>query len=90
MAERAHKRKPIQRVAWIVDATGRRCRCVMSDISEGGARLEFPIGTKLPAKFALSLTETGTVLRYCELRWNRGNAVGVRFLSAQAARQASR
>jgi hypothetical protein len=38
----------------------------MSDVSDGGARLEFPTGTQLPPIFPLSLTETGTVLRFAK------------------------
>jgi hypothetical protein len=83
MAKRAHKRRPVQRSAWLVDhVSGRHCRCVMSDVSEGGARLELPAGINPPQIFALSLTETGKVLRFCEVRWRRGGAVGVRFVDA--------
>jgi hypothetical protein len=59
----------------------------MSDVSDGGARLEFPTETQLPSIFPLSLTETGSVLRFCEIRWTRGNAVGVRFVRPKTLRQ---
>jgi hypothetical protein len=97
--DRAHKRKPIQRVAWVVDHAGRQHRCVMSDVSDGGARLELPVGVIPPPIFILSLAEMGKVHRCCEVRWRRGDAIGVRFISpqeldrlikqARAARQAA-
>ena len=87
MAKRAHKRQPVQRKAWLVDhVTGRLFLCVMSDVSDGGARLELPPGMNPPQIFALSLTETGKVLRFCEVRWRRDGAVGVRFVKANDLR----
>jgi hypothetical protein len=88
MRERTHKRKPIERRAWLVDHLRRvQYSCVMSDVSEGGARLELPLGVDVPQIFVLSLTPTGKVLRFCEVRWRRGNAIGVRFIEPSDMRQ---
>jgi hypothetical protein len=81
--DRVHKRKPIQRIAWVVDHLGQRHSCHMSDVSDGGARLELPPGVVPPPIFVLSLAEIGKVHRCCEVRWRRGDAVGVRFISPQ-------
>jgi hypothetical protein len=63
-------------------SAGRKLHCcVISDVSEGGARLELPVGIEAPQIFVLSLTPTGSVLRYCEVRWRRGSAIGVRFVN---------
>jgi hypothetical protein len=72
----------VQKTAWLVDQQGGKLHCcVISDVSEGGARLELPVGIEAPQIFVLSLTPTGSVLRYCEVRWRRGGAIGVRFVN---------
>jgi hypothetical protein len=81
MRPRSHERTPVQRRVWLLDHLGRqRHWCVMSDISEGGARLELPPGTDPPQMFVLALTEDGSLRRTCEVRWRRDGAIGVRFV----------
>jgi len=52
--------------------------CTILDISEGGAKLEFPSRQVLPRTFVLQLGD-GSVTR-CEVRWAKDNFFGVRFL----------
>jgi hypothetical protein len=59
--------------------------CVISDISELGARLELGSATKLPSQFILDLTQNGSVLRMCELRHRTGGSAGVRFIPTPAS-----
>ena len=52
--------------------------CRVRDLSPGGARLEFPPRQTVPEKFELHVA--GSQVRQCELRWQRNNIVGVRFI----------
>jgi hypothetical protein len=52
--------------------------CVVRDMSEGGARLEFGGITKLPPEFRLLVVSTNLLIPV-ELRWQRGPVAGVAF-----------
>jgi PilZ domain len=55
-------------------------RCVLWDISDGGARLTAGIRTReLPDRFTLIMA-AGAVRRPCETVWRNGQFVGVKFL----------
>ena len=60
--------------------------CVISDISEMGARLELGTTITLPPKFILDMTQNGSVLRMCELRHRTGGSAGVRFIPTPPAK----
>lgn len=63
-------------------------RCVLHDISDGGARLGFTDrATSLPRNFTLALYK-GTVRRECEVVWSNGRFVGVKFTSKWRSRVA--
>lgn len=53
--------------------------CRILDISETGARLEFPSAQLLPHTFDLHVQ--GMPVRLCMLRWAKGNQIGVWFVS---------
>jgi hypothetical protein len=58
--------------------------CIMLDVSDTGAMLEFkePLsGLKLD-EFFLSLSSTGVAFRRCRLAWVNGNQMGVNFIKA--------
>ncbi len=67
--------------------------CIIQDISESGARLKMTVADgstapEIPKVFIISFTSRGEVLsdfqgvsRNCELVWERGDEVGVKFLS---------
>lgn len=67
-----------------------RVACVMSDVSQTGARLTLDGSTEgLDLKeFFLALSSTGGVYRRCELIRLNGNEIGVRFLKAAEAKKA--
>ena len=52
--------------------------CVIRDLSDTGARLEFAGVTELPNAFQLVLTASNEVVPV-EVAWRRGLAAGVRF-----------
>jgi hypothetical protein len=75
-------RRSARRDAQIIVATRvMPIRCVLHDISNGGARLGFAErATNLPRTFALALYQ-GSVWRECQVVWTNGRFVGVKFVS---------
>lgn len=55
--------------------------CTIRDMSDGGAKLEFPAITLLPHEFHLMIVSEN-VLIPCEPAWQRGLSWGVRFTGA--------
>lgn len=56
-------------------------RCVIWDISDGGARLAIACPTaELPRSFALLLTKDASIRRNCEVVWTDSRFVGVKFV----------
>jgi hypothetical protein len=58
--------------------------CIVRDISDGGARLEFAAGFEPPATFRLVIEPKG-IDSMCEVRYRSANVVGVRFLAPDEA-----
>jgi hypothetical protein len=78
--ERKVKRRPTRRAAEVLFGPDEpRIRCVIWDISEGGARLAvaYPI-TNLPPRFTLLLE--GKIQRQCEIVWTDARYAGVKFV----------
>ena len=76
---RASVRKKVMRAARVyINERQSLIDCTILDISEGGAKLEFPSRQVLPRTFVLQLGD-GSVTR-CEVRWAKDNFFGVRFL----------
>ena len=53
--------------------------CLISDISESGARLALDRDQELPDTFILLLTASGDARRHCRVIWRDGLTVGVEF-----------
>lgn len=53
--------------------------CLISDISDSGARLNLETATELPDTFVLLLTPNGGARRNCRVVWRNGTSVGVKF-----------
>jgi hypothetical protein len=53
--------------------------CLISDISQTGARLALQHDEKLPDTFLLLLTAKGDARRHCRVIWRDGPNVGVQF-----------
>ena len=53
--------------------------CRIRNISEGGARLELGTAQLLPHYFELQMQ--GMPSRVCNLRWAKGNVIGVAFMT---------
>lgn len=67
--------------AWVCSPGRPRIACVVTDISVGGARLEFSEERWLPYGFLLVI-EPSNFSSWCEIRHQRGTIVGVEFMTA--------
>ena len=54
-------------------------RCVLRDVSEGGAKLEVPPTTELPSTFRLLMVSDNLIVPV-RLAWRKGGLAGVTFL----------
>ena len=61
---------------------GSEYRCLVEDISLGGARLRCPAGTPPPTEFR-ALHESGEFRADC--KWHDGNCIGLEFDQSHAA-----
>lgn len=81
MDRRRSLREIVRYSAWIdvgLDAPPRRCAVL--DVSEGGARILFPSGPRLPEEFSLVFTKYGSIRRRCRLVWRSRTEVGLSYL----------
>lgn len=79
--ERSNRQRPMRRSAQVVfDSQRPAVRCVIWDMSAGGARLAIaaPIAD-LPHQFTLILSTDGNQRRHCEVVWADSRYVGVKF-----------
>jgi hypothetical protein len=56
-----------------------RLGCLVSDISESGARLQMDGAQELPETFNLLLSGRGGIHRQCRVVWRSENQIGVQF-----------
>ncbi len=73
-------RRPMRYTAWIGLGEGSPLRgCIVSDVSETGARLDVEQPEVLPEVFNLLLSGRGGIYRRCRIVWRSQNQVGVQF-----------
>lgn len=60
--------------------------CMVSDVSETGARLDVEHPEALPEAFTLVLSGRGGIHRQCRVMWRTEDQIGVRFVKTGAAR----
>jgi hypothetical protein len=78
--QRKNPRRPIRYNAWVVlGHRKRRLRCIVHDVSVGGARLEITKAEELPDAFMLMLTGSGEASRWCRAVWRTSDQIGVHF-----------
>jgi c-di-GMP-binding flagellar brake protein YcgR len=76
---RRERRRHVRYAAWLcIDDKSPLIRCVLWDISSGGARIAVADTKGLPDQFTLRLTEQ--IVRQCQVRWRDERFVGVKFL----------
>jgi hypothetical protein len=76
---RKSRRRPIRYSAWMSLEDEKLHGCVLSDISDSGARLDVEDSKVLPDRFMLLLSGTGSARRRCRVVWRAPHQVGVAF-----------
>ena len=77
--QRKSRRRPISYLAKLELRPGKAVGCILSDISDTGARLEVPYPDKVPDRFRLWLTADGSARRTCQVVWRKTREMGVKF-----------
>jgi hypothetical protein len=75
---RKRARQRVTQRAVIRSEGARPMRCIVQDISEGGAKLK--VGAETPDRFDLLLSPSGSVRRHCRVIWRTDEAIGVSFV----------
>jgi hypothetical protein len=82
---RKHQRHTINRVAkFQADANALPRDCMITDISDGGARL-FADGVDVPDQFNLLISAGAGLSRACQVVWRLGGEFGVTFIDKAPA-----
>jgi hypothetical protein len=78
---RKTRRRIVRHPAVILTGDGSvRQPCMMVDVSATGAKLEFQAPCEITDPFTLMLTESGAVIRQCQISWRSERSLGVQFL----------
>ena len=87
---RFFSRQKMSLPAWIeVNSSSLLERCKLIDLSESGARLSITDVRNLPPLFNLYLARIGQSAHQCRIVWQRGNEVGVEFVTPKRADSAA-
>ncbi|MGN6572728.1 MAG: PilZ domain-containing protein [Pseudolabrys sp.] len=77
--QRKSPRRPMHYLARLELRPGKPVGCMLSDISDTGARIDVPYPDKVPDRFRLWLTQSGSARRTCQVVWRKTRQVGVKF-----------
>ncbi len=77
--KRRARRQPLRYTAWVALTAEQRHGCVVSDVSDTGARIDVQDSKILPDCFVLMLTSNGSARRFCRVMWRKPTQVGVKF-----------
>jgi hypothetical protein len=77
--KRKSTRRPIRYTAWVTLEANQLHGCVLSDISETGARLDIDETKTIPDQFILLLSSNGSARRKCRVVWRKPRQIGVTF-----------
>jgi hypothetical protein len=77
--KRKSVRRPVQYTAWIARKDQPLEGCVLSDVSDKGARLDVENPESVPDEFMLFLSSRGTPRRRCSVAWRTQTQIGVKF-----------
>jgi hypothetical protein len=77
--KRKAPRKPLRYSARVVIEGEENRGCVLTDVSDNGARIEVENSTTLPDKFMLLLAANNGPRRICNVVWRDEGCVGVHF-----------
>jgi hypothetical protein len=62
--------------------------CTIVDVSATGAKLELREPAEVPREFTILLSDNASVSRQCQVSWQSGTKVGVRFIIAEVKKAA--
>jgi len=80
--KRKAKRRQIGQRVWVDFGPGSSVQpCLLKDMSDAGARLILLVREPAPYEFTLQFAPDGSVGRRCQLRWQRGSDIGVKFVA---------
>ncbi len=75
-------RRKVQREAWLaVDQDFALRPCTIIDMHDDGAQLRVKDAARLPARFNLTFSRSTRTGQRCEVRWRKGQSVGVKFMA---------
>ncbi|MGH6684629.1 MAG: PilZ domain-containing protein [Pseudolabrys sp.] len=77
--KRNAKRQPMRYTAWVALTADERKGCVISNVSDTGARIDVEDPKSIPDHFVLMLTSNGAARRFCRVMWRNATQVGVKF-----------
>ena len=77
--QRKATRRPMRYIAWVSMGENKLVGCILSDISDTGARIDFDDADKIPDEFFLMLSNRGSPKRKCKVVWRDPKHVGVQF-----------
>jgi hypothetical protein len=77
--KRKSRRRPIRYTAWLMLEADRLHGCVLSDVSDTGARIDVEDSKTIPDCFLLLLAGNGSAQRKCRVVWRKPRQVGVTF-----------
>ena len=77
--KRQARRQPLRYTAWVAVTAEQRLGCVVSDVSDTGARIDVQDSTTIPDHFVLMLSSNGAARRFCCVMWRKPTQVGVKF-----------
>lgn len=77
--KRKLRRRPVRYSAWMALEDDTLHGCVLSDISDAGARLDVEDSTTLPDRFRLLLSGRGSTRHECRVIWRGPGHLGVAF-----------
>jgi PilZ domain-containing protein len=88
--KRKSVRRPLRYSAWVALDGDLLHGCVLSDISESGARIGIDETVDIPDHFTLFLSNNGAARRTCRVIWRKPRELGVAFeLGLTTAERAS-
>jgi hypothetical protein len=76
---RKARRRPMRYTAWALLAADEKHGCILSDVSEAGARIDVEDSRKIPDHFFLLLSGNGKARRACHVVWRKPQQIGVHF-----------
>ena len=83
--KRRLRRHTMRHSAWVAPTPEQRFNCIVSDVSETGARIEIDDAASVPDCFVLLLSSNGAARRFCRAVWRKPHQIGVKFEASFAA-----